>query len=288
MHLNFYFTAVQTLWTLTFAAHLVLLVVLLGRDRAKRFPWFTTAIALVALRLVSSRLLFGRLPQIELSRIFIVLADVSAVVGLVVVVELARNAFPRAPRKLLFLWGAVLLAVGGVVLAFWGPWPAWKTLTPITPMSILGMGQLFAQKAGALVDVATVGLGLLVAIFGRRYGAGWRGHAQQIAIGLSTASLAQIAVQVIWQIITRTAAPHSMEEYQRIVGLREKLFNANSVVYLLVAIWWIACLWMDEQAGPTASEALPAGIDQLAKEPVSITPPHDREEGSGERPGQQA
>ena len=42
MHFNFAFTAVQVLWTLTFAAHLVLLVVLLGRDRTRRFPWFTT------------------------------------------------------------------------------------------------------------------------------------------------------------------------------------------------------------------------------------------------------
>src|ERR1700756_1860048 len=258
MHLNFAFTAVQTLWTLTFAAHLVLLVVLLGRDRARRFPWFTTAIALVALRLLSSRLLFGRLPQIEMSQIFIVLADLSAIVGLLVVAELARQAFSRAPRKLLLSWVLVVLVIGGVVLATWGPWPAWKTLTPDTPMAILGIMQLFAQKAGLLVDVSTVALGVLVALFGRRYGTGWRGHAQCIAIGLSTASLAQLAVQIIWQIISRTATPHSMDEYQRIVGLREKLFNANSVVYLLVTIWWIVCLWIDEPG--MAHEAVPVEV----------------------------
>ena len=61
MHLNFSFSAVQTLWTLTFAALLVLMVVLLGRDRVRHFPWFTTAIVLTALRLLASRLLFGRL-----------------------------------------------------------------------------------------------------------------------------------------------------------------------------------------------------------------------------------
>lgn len=279
MHLNFHFTTVQTLWTLTFAAHLVLLVVLLGRDRARRFPWFTTAIALVALRLVTSRLLFGRLPQIEMSRIFIVLADASALIGLVVVVELARKAFPRAPRKFLLTSGAVLLVIGAIVLAMWGPWPAWKTLTPVTPMSILGMMQLFAQKAGTLVDVSTVGLGLLVAFFGRRYGTGWRGHAQRIVIGLSTASLAQLAVQIIWQIITRTAAPHSMDEYQRIVSLREKLFNANSVIYLLVAIWWIVCLWIDEPGTAMAEVTAPV----LARPPenapsASVNSRADQEE----------
>jgi hypothetical protein len=96
---------------------------------------------------------------------------------------------------------------------------------------------------------------LLVAFFGSRYGTGWRGHAQRIAIGLSTASLAQLAVQIIWEIIAKTTVPHSMEEYQRVVGLREKLFNANSVVYLLVAIWWIACLWIDEPGATPADEA---------------------------------
>ncbi len=257
MHLNFHFTAVQTLWTLTFAAHLVLLVVLLGKDCARRFPWFTTAIALVALRLMTSRLLFGRMPQMEMNEIFIVLADASALVGLLVVVELARKAFPRAPRKLLVTWGAVLLIIGAVVLATWGPWPPPKTLIPFTLMSVLSLLQLFAQKAGTLVDVTTVGLGLLVAFFGRRYGSGWRGHAQRIAIGLSTASLAQLAVQIIWQIITKTATPHSMDEYQRILGLRDKLFNANSVIYLLVAVWWIVGLWIDEP-GELAAANVPA------------------------------
>jgi hypothetical protein len=257
MHLNFPFTAVQTLWTLTFAAHLVLLVVLYGRDRARRFPWFTVAIALVALRLLSSRLLFGRLPQIELSQIFIVLAVLSSIIGLLVVIELARRAFPRAPRKLQVIWTIVALVVGGVVLATWGPWPTLSTLKPNTPMAIFGLLQLFAQKCGILVDVTTVILGLLVALFGRRYGSGWRGHAQRIVIGLSTASLAQLAIQATWQIIAKTAVPHSAEEYQRIVGLREKLFNANSVVYLLVTIWWIACLWIDEPGMTSAGETVP-------------------------------
>ncbi len=119
------------------------------------------------------------------------------------------------------------------------------------------MMQLFAQKLGLLVDAAHRSLGLLVVLFGRRYGAGWRSHAQQIVIGLSTASLAQIAVQALWQTIAKTAAPHSMAEYQRIMGLREKLFNANSVVYLLVLIWWIVCLWIDEPGTQSAGEALP-------------------------------
>lgn len=255
MHFNFAFTAVQVLWTLTFAAHLVLLVVLLGRDRTRRFPWFTTGIALVALRLLSSRLLYGRMPQLTMGAIFIVLADLSAVVGLLVVLELARRAFGRVQRRTWIVWILVFAVLGASVLAAWGKWPAWKALAFDTSMARLGLMQLLAQKTGLLVDVFTVALGLLVVLFGRRYGAGWRSHAQQIVIGLSTASLGQLAVQAIWQVIAKTAAPHSMAEYQRVVGLREKLFNANSVVYLVVLIWWIVCLWIDEPgAAPPAKE----------------------------------
>ena len=59
------------LWTLTFAALLVLLVVLLGRDRARRFPWFTASMVLTALQLLASRMLYRRIPQITMSEIFI-------------------------------------------------------------------------------------------------------------------------------------------------------------------------------------------------------------------------
>lgn len=278
MHFNFAFTAVQVLWTLTFAAHLVLLVVLLGRDRARRFPWFTTAIALVALRLVTSRLLYGRMPQLTMSAIFVVLAVLSSIVGLLVVVELARRAFSRAPRRAWMVWALILLAIGGSVLALWGKWPAFKTLAVNTPIALLGVMQLFAQKAGMLVDVLTVALGLLVVLFGRRYGAGWRSHAQQIVIGLSTASIGQMAIQAIWQIIAKTAAPHSMEEYQRVVGLREKLFNANSVVYIVVLIWWIVCLWIDEPGTPSAAEEALAGTARKGVAPIVAELPKDSAE----------
>ncbi len=57
MHFHFPFAAADILWTLTFAAHLVLLVVLLGRDRIVRFPWFTASAVVLALRILTIRLL---------------------------------------------------------------------------------------------------------------------------------------------------------------------------------------------------------------------------------------
>jgi hypothetical protein len=251
MHFDFHFTAVKVLWTLTFASQLVLLVVLLGRDRAKRFPWFTLSIALMALRLLSLKLLSGRMPTITLTAIFISMAAVSSIAGFLVVVEMARRAFAPVRRSIWYAGALAVLVVGGAILAAWGPWPAWKTLTAGSFLADLRLTQLATQKADMLVDLLTVELGLLVVLLGRRCGAGWRTHTQRIVIGLSTASIAQLAVEGVWQFIARTAVPQSQVDYERIVGLRDKLFNANGAIYVAVLVWWIVCLWMDE-AGATA------------------------------------
>jgi hypothetical protein len=252
MHPNFHFNAVQILWTLTFAAQLVLLVVLLGRDRTKRFPWFTLGILLMALRLLASRLLTGRMSTMSLGAIFIIMADISAIVGFLVVVEMARRAFAPVRRTIWFAGALAVLVVGVGILAAWGPWPAWKTLTAGSYIADLRLMQLGAQKFDMLIDLLTVELGLLVVLLGRRYGAGWHSHTQRIVIGLSTASIGQLVVQAVWQFIARTASPHSQAEYDRIVGLRDKLFNANGALYIAVLIWWIACLWIDAPDEPGA------------------------------------
>jgi hypothetical protein len=255
MHPNFHFSTVQVLWTLTFAAQLVLLVVLLGRDRIKRFPWFTLSIVMMALRLVASRLLFGRMPTMTLSAIFVIMADLSAVVGFLVVVEMARRAFAPVRRQIWFGAALAALIVAGTALYFWGPWPAWKTLTASSPMATLQLMQLGAQKFDMLVDLLTVELGVLVILLGRSCGAGWRSHTQRIVIGLSTASIGQLAVQGIWQLVALHAVPHSQAEYDRVMGLRDKFFNANGVLYVAVVVWWIACLWIDEP-GAASTTAL--------------------------------
>ncbi|MGA9586939.1 MAG: hypothetical protein WBQ95_16510 [Terracidiphilus sp.] len=266
MHFNFHFTAVSVLWTLTFAALLVLLVVLMGRDRARRFPWFTTSIVLVALRLLTNRLLHDKLPPLTMGVIAISLADLSVLVGLLVLVEMARRAFKKAGAVTWAGWTLGLLALGGVVLWKWGPWPPLKAIAFDTTMAKLEFMQLFAVKTGLLVDVLSVALGFLVVAFGQGFGAGWRSHVQRIMIGLSTASIAQLGAQGIWEIIAHHTTPHSRAEYEHVIGLQEKLLNTNSAVYVIVLIWWIVCLWIDEP-GTAASASVPVHeyVDQAAE-----------------------
>src|SRR5512146_488584 len=214
MHLNFNFSAVQILWTLTFAAILVLLVVLLGRDRVRIYPWFTTSIALIGLRLLASRLLFDRLAPIPANIIFLSLALIAGLVGLLVLVELARRGFKEASQRAGTISTLVLLALAGAVLASWGAWPAWKAITFDTVLAKLHFMQFVTQKLDLLIDMLTIGLGVLIVATGRRFAAGFRSHTQQIIIGLSTVSLSQTAVRAIWQQIATHAAPTSEAEYQ--------------------------------------------------------------------------
>jgi hypothetical protein len=246
MHFNFNFSAVQILWTLTFAAILVLLVVLLGRDRARRFPWFTTSVVIIGLRLLASRLLFDRLAPIPMNTIFLSLALIAGLVNVVVLVELALHAFAGASRRAWMITTLVLLGASGIVLAFWGPWPAWKTLALDSALAWLRLVQFITQKLDLMVDTLSIGLGIVVIAFGRRYAAPFRSHTQQIVIGLSTTALAQTAARAIWQAIAMHAAPTTQAEYERVVGMQEKLYNASSAIFVLVLVWWIVCLWRNE------------------------------------------
>jgi hypothetical protein len=246
MHLNWDFSAVQIIWTLTFAGLLVLLVTLMGRERTQRFPWFTTGIVLITIRLLASRLLFGRLAPIPLSETLITLEAVGALVSLVVVVEMARRAFAGARLPLWLVNAAGMVVVAGVVIYLWGPWPAWKTLTADSRLAAWRLAQLVGTKITMLGYLLAIELCIAVLLFGRRFKAGWNTHVQRIVIGLSTVAISQLAIQAIWQIITRTAIVHSRAEYDRAMGLQTKLYNTSSVVYVGVLVWWIVCLWIDE------------------------------------------
>jgi len=263
MHLNFDFSAVQILWTLTFAALLVLLVVLIGRERIRRYPWFTATIAMMALRLVASRLLYGRMAPVVASEIFLALSDVATIIALGVVVEMARRAFSGAKTAAWVAGSVLMLAIAGVVLAKWGPWPSIKTLLGASTLEAMRVMQLFAQKGDLLADLLTIQLGVLVVLLGRRFGAGWRSHTQQIVIGLSTASISQEAVRAIWQEIAIHTTIHSTDEYTRAMNLQEKFYNANNVVYIAVLAWWILCLWFDE---PGAVKAVNSGQEAADSE----------------------
>jgi len=246
MHFNFDFSANQILWTLTFAAELVLLVVLLGRDRARRFPWFTASIVLGAFLLLVSRLLFGRMAPVTTSTIFLIISDLAALIGIAVVFEVDRRAFVGAPRRARVVGIVAALVIAFCILIPWGPWPARNTFSGETMLVTLRSMQLLADKGATLGALLCIELGIVVVFFGRRFGSGWATHPHQLAIGLSTVGIAQLATRIVWQSIATRIQILTQAEYQHAVNLRDRIYNANNLVFFLVLVWWIGWLWIDE------------------------------------------
>ncbi|MGD0800370.1 MAG: hypothetical protein ABR906_03560 [Terracidiphilus sp.] len=257
-HFNFDFSAAQILWTLTFAAQLILLVVLLGRDRARRYPWFTAVLVMFTLQQMAERLLTGRLATLPLQATLITMADLALILSLLVLVEVARRGFAGASRLIWINGTLALVVVAGGAVAAWGPWVAWARLTANHSVMALNLMLLAAApkntllvalglaKGDLLAGLLTVEVGLLMVLFGRRFKAGWRSHTQMIAIGLWTAATSWLAMQGVWEYIARTAHFHNRAEYDQVVSLEGKLINANSVVFLAVLLWWIVWLWLEE------------------------------------------
>ena len=264
MHFDFVFSAAEILWTLTFAAELVLLVVLLGRDRSRRFPWFTANIAVMALLLLNSKLLFNRIPAVTAGTIFLVISSVAVVVGLLVVLEMARRAFKGAPRHDWIMGSVAALMLGITIVAVWGPWPAWSTFAGNSRIVIMRDLQMFADKGSILYALLDIELAVAILLFGRRFHAGWRSHPQMIAIGLSMAAMAELTVRIVWQLIATHTTVHSRAQYERLMALRERFYHAESVVLLCAIVWWIAWLWLDEPGTPPAAEDIEPGVHDSA------------------------
>lgn len=250
MHFNFDFSASQILWTLTFAALLVLLVVLFGRDRARRFPWFTASILTMGMLLLTTQLMLSRLPRMTGTEIFLALSDLDVLIGLVVLIELARRAFTGLGKLGWTIGTLGMLAVAAPVLVMWGPWPAWKTLTANSEIVTIRLMDLTVDKGILLVGVLTIELGLLITLFGRRFSAGWRSHTQRIMVGLSTAAIGQLVLRAALQAMGMHSHIATQADYDRVMALRNNLIHANNALFLCVMAWWIACLWIDDPDDP--------------------------------------
>lgn len=259
MHFHFVFAATEILWTLTFAAELVLLVVLLGREGARRFPWFTTSIALMAALEIVRQILSARLSQVAYAFTFLSLSDVVEVVGLVVLIELARRAFKGASARSWIVATIVVLAIAAGALAAWGPWPAWKTLAERSQMGALRTMQMAADKGALLDSMLAIELGVLVVLLGRRFRGGWKTHVQKIVIGLSTVGISQLAVRGIWERIVSHTLVRTHAQYDRLLALRDRLAHASSVVFICALVWWIGWLWVEETGSEGAEEAREQG-----------------------------
>ncbi len=284
MQPNFAFTTPQILWTLTLAAQLVLLVVFVGLQRLKRFPWFAASVLVIAGRSVADELLTGRIPTFTLNALLISLDNLDALILLLVVVELARRAFGGVRRRNWWLGVLALSVIAISITVAWGHWPSWHALTADSSTAVLQVLSVTRFRGLLLTNVLIIELCLLVLVLGSRFKAGWRSHTQLILIGLSSASITQIVVRGALQSMV---PPHTRAEQAHQITFLDNILNANSTVYIVILIWWIGSLWFDEPdmesatveaatpdaAANAVSGQAPVGAEpEPAMEPAAVAP----------------
>jgi hypothetical protein len=263
-----HFNLEQILWALVLAAHLVLLIVLLGRDR--RFPWFTALTVLSVVRLIADHLLHGKLTSIAFYWQSYVGIGLEGVITILLLIELTRQVFASGkagrilkPRGWLG-WSMVMAAIAAGVVWAWGrPWPTWAQLHGDPEQFHLLLTAITAIKLMLAANMLALETGLLTLAFGKRFGFSWKSYPQQIMLGLSTNAAAILAIQATQDIIRRNVvqkiASVPREEGQRIYERTAHLFsnldNARNTIWLVVLLWWISWLWRDEPDGANPEEA---------------------------------
>ncbi len=108
---------------------------------------------------LTEQLLLTRLPRITGLEIYWALSNLNVAIGLIVLVELARQSF-RGARKLGWIIGTLAVLAGGVTaMVLWGPWPAWLTLTAQSQFAAIRVMQFAVDKGSLLSEVLTIELG---------------------------------------------------------------------------------------------------------------------------------
>ena len=279
MHLNME----QILWALVLAAHLVLLIVLLGRDLISRFPWFTAAIAVSTVQLIADHLLHGKLTSLAFYWQSYTATLLGDILGILVLIELTRHVYANCKAKIILNskgwlgWTLVTVSIATGAVWQWGPWPTWTALNQDPKQLPILLVVLSAMKGQLFLAILTVQVGLHMRIFGKRFGSGWKAPDQQIALGLSTYALGFLAVQATDDIIKRTVHLTSRDQYEHIVRIFTNLDNGRFALWFLVVIWWTVWLW--RIIPPSSAASLEA-----ARAPVLADPPSLEAESESAHP----
>jgi hypothetical protein len=251
----------QVLWALVLAAHLLLLIVLMGRDRIRSFPWFTAVIVLSTVRLLADHLLAGKLTTIAFYWQSYSATALDVVLSIAVLLELSRRVFSSGKAGLLLKprgyigWSFITVAIAAASVWGWTVWTNWQMPKADHSQIPLLAVYLIATKGQLFLAVLTIEVALLLRFFGGRFGFGWKSHVQQIALGLSTNCIASLAVQGITESIIRTlrhGSPANIDR-ERITHLFSNLDNARFAIWFLVLLWWTIWLGRDESDGTAAS-----------------------------------
>jgi hypothetical protein len=283
-----HFTIEQVLWAVLLAAHLTLLIVLIGRERTPRFRWFTAYIGLSAISLIANHLLHGKLTMVAFYWQNYTLLGLLAIIALFMLGELAKQTFSTGKSGIIARpnfyigWGTILITLSAVAVWLWGrPWPSLHALTADPTQLRLYIVILIGMKGQLGVMILTVLVAIVMWIYGPRFGSGWRSHPQQIILGLSTSAVAFLAVQAINDVLSHTLHPKSQAEYDHAVNLVTRLENGRIVVWIIALFWILYWVWRDEPGAPAQTVAVPVPV---SGGPVLMEGSASQDEGSTDNP----
>ncbi len=226
MHLT---GAILFFWAAGLTAHIVLLFVLLGRQRAGTFPAFTT---LIAVNILNSVVLYQVAVHGSKHAYFVAyfaFAILDLILQLSVTYELARRVFcPTGTWASDIRNGFFVLVLGSIAIAL-----ALACLPSPPEKTVLGMlldrGNLFSSALQCELLVGMIA-------FSSTAGLPWNTHVARIAQGLGFYSLLGLMTEAAHNILVRNTTAYASMTYLRMS------------TYLFCVSYWIVMLWLPAPA----------------------------------------
>jgi hypothetical protein len=233
-------------WAAGFAAHLILLLVLLIRQRVKTFPVFTLFVTLNVARTIALFFIQRYSSRSVYFYTFWALAIIDVGLQLGVVYEMASRIFrPGGHWAIDARRGMVGWAVGSIaVAAGFASLP--RPQAKIWEQVVMIRGNLFSD---ALLSELFVGMIVLSA----QSGLPWKTHVARITQGLGVYSLATVAIEMARTYFGLKSGTTVYDELTRV----------RMGIYLVCVTYWIVMLWRQAPPARGMSERMRREISSL-------------------------
>ncbi|MDI3255305.1 hypothetical protein [Pseudacidobacterium ailaaui] len=216
------------LWALSFAGNVVLLVVLLMKERWKQFPVFTFLIADFVAETIALFLIYSYGSFRWYTIIYWATFLLDFLLQIALLFEIARivlrptGTWLRDARSSFLLWAASG-AIAALALSYAVRPPAQSWLAALEVRAILFTSLLFCELFFAMMLAA------------QRLGLVWRSHVMRLGQGLTAWSLATMLVNTAHSYLGTT---------------NKQLFNTlehvRILVYIFVTAYWAVTFWSPE------------------------------------------
>jgi hypothetical protein len=226
-------------WAVGFAGHVILLLVLLARHRARTFPIFTTLIGLDIVRTIALALIqqYGTRAGYFYTYWFLAILDVALQVG--VVYEMTSRVFrPLGKWASDVRHGLMWWIIGSIAVAAGLSWLA-SPPTRLWMQTVMIKGNIFSAALLSELFVGMIALSVTA-------GLPWKTHVARISQGLGVYSVLTVV----------------LEAARTYFGLRtnsqiyDDLSHVRMGVYLLCVTYWIIMLWRDAPRGREMTEGM--------------------------------